>query len=152
MNWRIEEIIVFFMISPPLLVSIFSITRIFEVSSSPLSNNRVHFHSDGAPECANIHQHNNEIYSPPILSGYWLANEGSTGMHRRGGGSVNCTRTCCRAYSGTRTTLVETRKNPREHNLLYRENDPFEHVSASTSRGMKNFFFFNRNKDANIRA
>lgn len=60
-------------------------------------------------------------------------------MHR-GGGSVNCTRTCCRAYSGTRTTLVETRKNPREHNLLYRENDPFEHVSASTSRGIKNFF------------
>lgn len=76
------------------------------------------------------------LFFPPIDL-QMNARQGCTG-----GGGVNCTRTCCRAYSGTEHSLK--RERIRESTIfsptIYRGNDPFEHVPASTSREIKNFF------------
>lgn len=51
-----------------------------------------------------------------------------------------------------RTLVERIRESTIFSPTIYRGNDPFEHVPASTSREMKNFFLLTRNKDANILA
>lgn len=72
-----------------------------------LSNNRIHFHSDGTP-CVQIPSNITTkfivlLFFPPIDL-QMNARQGCTG----GGEGVNCTRTCCRAYSGTEHSLKES--------------------------------------------
>lgn len=116
----------------------------------PLSNNRIHSRSDdGTPRVQILTNITTKfivlLFFPPIDL-QMNARQGCTG-----GGRELHTHVLSRLFRD-RTLVERIRESTIFSPTIYRGNDPFEHVPASTSREMKNFFLFTRNKDANILA
>lgn len=116
----------------------------------PLSNNRIHSRSDdGTPRVQILTNITTKfivlLFFPPIDL-QMNARQGCTG-----GGRELHTHVLSRLFRD-RTLVERIRESTIFSPTIYRGNDPFEHVPASTSREMKNFFLLTRNKDANILA
>lgn len=106
-----------------------------------LSNNRIHFHSDGT-SCVQIPSNITTkfivlLFFPPIDL-QMNARQGCTGEE---GGRELHTHVLSRLFRD-RTLVERIRESTIFSPTIYRGNDPFEHVPASTSRGIKNFIFF----------
>lgn len=116
----------------------------------PLSNNRIHSRSDdGTPRVQILTNITTKfivlLFFPPIDL-QMNARQGCTG-----GGRELHTHVLSRLFRD-RTLVERIRESTIFSPTIYRGNDPFEHVPASTSREIKNFFLLARNKDANILA
>ena len=79
------------------------------------------------------------LFFPPIDL-QMNARQGCTGEE---GGRELHTHVLSRLFRD-RTLVERIRESTIFSPTIYRGNDPFEHVPASTSRGIKNFFFFPR--------